>query len=829
MRSDCIDAVTRAAGRSLTAPEIRDIEGRLLQAVRANARENRAAAMQQTPAERLAAAAERVARELEADKARAVQNVARQVIAHDRNQSYIDEQAKRGISRTDAVQQLIINTLDNRSGAQSLESRFNGVAREALGRFGPLAQATQKYLGFWTNRKNVRDIMRELWGVDTGNAAAKEAAGVWQDGIAEPLRKQVNENGGDIRKLPGWAAPQSHSQMKVARESTENWMQYVLPRLNRDAYVNADGSLMDDTQMRQLLGDAYLSISTDGAWNFERSEGVGQIKNRGTQSRVLHFKDGDAYMDYQARYGERSLVEGMTAHVHAMARQIAAMQTFGPNDVSGFQALLDAATRGDTGAGKDTNAIRDQAQRIETQFKMATGRMGTMGSPAVAHAFQIIRSTISSMRLGSAALSAVTDSSNMIMVARAWNMPAYRSWARWESKAWTSPEFRQFMRGQGVGVEAITHAISRFGEEVFGHGISGAWANTTFRISGLNFIDNVRRTATGAMLMERIGHLTREHETIESMHPDDSARLRAMGVDGSTWNVWRKAELEGGLLTPNGIKNIEGVHDRVLRDAAQKLIGTISADIDTVVPMPTLKAQASIEHATHSMRGNVLGELGRSALQFKSFPLAMISNHWQRLQSMPTPGGKALYAAELIATSTILGALSVQMKSMVSGQNPQDMTTAKFAGRAFVQGGSGGLYGDMIINPLISPYRQHIADQLGPMFSAASDLYELGQTIVNSRNPDKKVDVGGDVTKFVRSNTPGLSTFASLFYTKAMFDHFVFQRLQDYFSPGYAQRSEQRAQTNFGSTMWWKPSRAQGVTPPTTPDLSTALGPYGKH
>jgi hypothetical protein len=124
------------------------------------------------------------------------------------------------------------------------------------------------------------------------------------------------------------------------------------------------------------------------------------------------------------------------------------------------------------------------------------------------------------------------------------------------------------------------------------------------------------------------------------------------------------------------------------------------------------------------------------------------------------------------------------------------------------------------------------------MFSSMSDLYELGQTVYNSRNPDKRVDVGGDVTKFLKSNTPGLSTFASLYYTKAAFDHLIFQRLQDYFSPGYSARSQQRAQTNFGSTPWWRPSTAaapsqllskRGITSPSAPDLSTALGKYGKH
>ncbi len=62
----------------------------------------------------------------------------------------------------------------------------------------------------------------------------------------------------------------------------------------------------------------------------------------------------------------------------------------------------------------------------------------------------------------------------------------------------------------------------------------------------------------------------------------------------------------------------------------------------------------------------------------------------------------------------------------------------------------------------------------------------------------------------------------------------IFQRLQDYYSPGYAQRMQQRVQTFYNSGQWWKPSTAaspqqvltsmQGVTSPQAPNLKSAVG-----
>lgn len=833
MRSDCIDAVTRAAGRALTAGELRDIEGRLLSAVRLNAREDRATIASQSPGERLQTAAERVAKDLQAEAERNARNVAAQIIAHDRNQQFIDTYGPKVGGAMNAVRRLLADNLDGKGNVRSLEQRRNGIARYYNGKIAPVVAATQQYLGFWTNKQAVRDVLRELYGEDSKNPAAKAAAKAWSDNVAEPLRQQFNAAGGAIRQLKNWAVPQSHSQVKAARAGLEKWTADVLPRLDREAYVNADGSLMNDAQVTEVLRQSYDSISTDGANQIQpgQHQGAGAIKNRGQDERVLHFANADAYMDYQAKYGERSLLETMTGHIQGMAKQIATLETFGPNGEAGFRQLLDTAYQADATARRESlGKLKGQLATTETQFMLSSGKMGAMGNPNLAHKFDIAKTLMVLPKLGSATLSAITDGSNMRAVARAWNIPAFKMWQA-SLKAWTSADFRQTMRANGVGVEAVTHAISRYGEETFGHGMPSAVANTLFRVSGLNFLDNVRRTGAGAMLMDKLGGLVSAHETMESMSAHDRQLLESRGVISSTWNIWRQAELSDGMLTPDAIGRIDGLSNGARRDALQHLVGTVFMDEGTVVPMMKDWARGSVQSVLGAAkRGTWGGELVNSILQFKSFPVAMMANHWQRLQSMPSPAGKILYAAELIASSTILGALSVQMKSLASGSNPQDMTDKKFAARAWIQGGSTGLLGDIIGNALVSPYKEHLTDMLGPVVSSASELYDLGRSAKEAAtDPSKRNQFGDAAVRFAKNMTP----FQNLWYTKQVTDHLIFQRLQDYYSPGYSQRSQQRAQTNFGSTPWWKPSTAaapsqlltgKGVTSPTVPNLNTATG-----
>lgn len=831
MRDDCIRSITEAAarmGKTVTSRELRDIEQRILRAQRDNARENRQQTLAQSPAERVRAAAERVVREIVDQRDRELRDVATQVIAHDRNQSFIDRMAARGVRRVNALQHLLVNFIGNHGGVRSLEQVREGVARIYKAQLEPIVKATSQYAGFWTNKAAVRDTVREGYGQDTGNATAKTVWKLWRDGIAEPLRQQFNERGGGVGELDYGYVPQDHSMMKIARDATLNWVDYVLPRLDRNRYVEPDGSLMADSKLRAILAEVRNTLATDGMWNKSPEERGSPIRERGKDSRFLHFKDADSYLDYQAKYGERSLIETLNAHVDSMARNIAALETFGPRAENEFRQLLNESVKGDASAGMDTGKLNVERNRTQTMFDMAAGKMAMMGNPRVAHAFQTMKSVLASARLGSASLSAFTDSANGVMVARAWNMPEIRSWAKWEAKSWASAEHRQFMRSQGVGVEAITHSISRYGEEVFGHGMANNVANTVFRVSGLNFIDNVRRTAAGAMLYSRIGDLLAQHETLARANPADVRQLVAAGTDDRTWAVWRAAERDPDYgITPDAIRNIPdaaiahlGNPQRLRQDAMTHLVGVVAREADTVVPMPTDKARASTENLFRGLRGTVAGEITRSILQFKAFPIAMISNHWQRLQSMPTGAGKAVYAAELLATCSILGAISIQMKSLVAGNELQDMTDPKFTGRAVVQGGALGLYGDLLINAWASPYKERLTDQLGPLVGAAGEIYDIADKVWKSSDPNAKANVGGDVTRFIKGNTP----FASLWYAKAALDHLVFQRLQDYYSPGYADRMQQRMQKYYGSGQWWKPSTADSITAPQVPDMSAALG-----
>ena len=85
---------------------------------------------------------------------------------------------------------------------------------------------------------------------------------------------------------------------------------------------------------------------------------------------------------------------------------------------------------------------------------------------------------------------------------------------------------------------------------------------------------------------------------------------------------------------------------------------------------------------------------------------------------------------------------------------------------------------------------------------------ELEARVLERLNDEclKPQQTGGDLVKLGKGLIPG----ANLWYAKAALDHMIFNQLQEYFSPGYLNKVEQRSRKEFNQTYWWRP---QDVTP----------------
>jgi hypothetical protein len=133
-----------------------------------------------------------------------------------------------------------------------------------------------------------------------------------------------------------------------------------------------------------------------------------------------------------------------------------------------------------------------------------------------------------------------------------------------------------------------------------------------------------------------------------------------------------------------------------------------------------------------------------------------------------------------------------------------------------LKGGSLGIYGDFLFSDTTQHGGSPLATLEGPVLGEVEELFNLTQGNIVKAFEGKVTHVGADIVKFVKGNMPG----ASLWYAKGALDHMIFQRLQEYFSPGYLSSMRSRARRQFNQTYWWAPGEP---VPDRAPDLTAAV------
>jgi len=844
MRRECITAVTQAIGRSLTQPEVQGIENRIKRNMRELAQRD-PTWRTKTEADRLNESATRAAQELVAEAQLKKRRVALTILAHDKIDSYMKRFPD---SPLEGLDRMLAFSSDGKSGIQSIESATRAIRDDSISKMLDVIDQTKgKFLGLFQDEAGNLALVKELHGEDSGSAAAKAAAKSFGD-VTEALRQRFNRAGGDIGKLDDWAMPRDHSQAKVAKDR-DGWVSDHVKWANRSKYLNEDGSRMSDQQLTEFLQHAWTTLATGGANKLEpgNAAGNGMRANRGSESRQIHYKNAESFIDAQKKYGERNLLELLIGHIDRASRDIALVEGLGPNPNNQMRYFLDAGQKAASEAKPNqADKIEKQRKHIESLYEEVAGTREPPASAAIANGFDTYRALNVASRLGSAVLTSVTDQGTLGITAAMNGMPVLKVFAneiRMLNPA-SKADRRQAMRA-GLGLNQLIGSLNRWGADGLGstEQISGriskfsqTAASKVMQASGLNALTAGTQRAFGATMMDVLGDMTRKHADFASMDASDSKRLIGQGVTEADWSVWRLAQPEDWrgtgdtVLTAGSIyripdaqlttlaQQLKSTPQRLKDAAATKLLGTVLDETNMAIIEPGAREKSMMQSGFQ--RGTVKGEIARSFWQFKSFSVAMIMRHGQR--AMAQEGwGKAGYIAALFSTTTVLGALAIQLNELASGRDPKNMlddTTLGVPGLRYgvasmLKGGSLGLYGDFLFSDTSQGGSSPLAALGGPIAGDIESIFKLKDNAASG----EVNQTGGKLVRLIKSHTPG----ANLWYTKAALDHMVFNQMQEHFSPGYLANMKARARKEFKQSFWWEPGEA---TPARGPDLGAALG-----
>jgi hypothetical protein len=407
---------------------------------------------------------------------------------------------------------------------------------------------------------------------------------------------------------------------KVGRVSQDKWVSDVIGKLDRKYYIKDDGQLMSDAELKTFLGEAYNTIATGGL-NKLSDTGMrisGARSNRGNASRQIHFKDADSYLEYQREYGDRSLWEVMVGHLEGISKDIALVETYGPNPDHVFRSILDEVTAEQATANPErTGRIKRLANSTENLYNFIAGKTQPIANPHIARWSDNIRNWMVASRLGSALLASFSDLGTMYMSAKVANIPMNRLFMN-QLEAMNPANRTELARARraGLAMESLLGSVNRWAMDNMGPSVSRWAATAVMRASGLTAWTDAHKRAYGVTMMGSLGEVVSRAPDLRSLDDSDFRILKSKGITEQDFSVWKLAQQEDWgngnttMLTPESIMRIPdaavmhlGLPERVRFEAMRRLLAAVSEEVDMAVITPGAREQLLLVVACSAEHG----------------------------------------------------------------------------------------------------------------------------------------------------------------------------------------------------------------------------------
>jgi hypothetical protein len=263
-----------------------------------------------------------------------------------------------------------------------------------------------------------------------------------------------------------------------------------------------------------------------------------------------------------------------------------------------------------------------------------------------------------------------------------------------------------------------------------------------------------------------------------------------------------------GEKTQQELTDLDPQVKRILEDTredvATRLESLLYDRMNYSIISPTART-TYLQTAGGQQRGTGLGELARTVMQFKSFPIAFWQNAVQQelygrgAKSLRQVGAsEALGIVRLMAMCTVAGYLSMTAKDWSKGKKARPLDSVRTWIAAASQGGGMGIYGDFLFGEANRFGGSAVETLAGPTGGDVADIVELMQSARDGNDPSAKA------LRLVVNNTP----FMNLFYTRLAMDHLFLFELQEQLNPGYLRRMEKRVEKDTGAEWMIRPTEA---------------------
>ena len=676
-----------------------------------------------------------------------------------------------------------------------------------------------------------REIVRELYGENTGNALAKEIAEVLREAF-ESGRKAFNDLGGAIADLEIWRLPQRHDRQRIVGDGSvtarDKWIDHIQSKLDWRAMREQNPNMPLDNE-RAVLADVWESIRTGGLAFQDitlntTGVGSGPLGLSRSDHRILYFKDATSWLEYQEAFGVE-IHDAILGHFRNLSRDLGRMEILGPDPSKTANYIENRARqRAAELGGKAAAQFDGYAAEARRMDLTQAGTLDIPESELLANSIQTMRNSLVASQLGSAVLTAISDYGFMTAT-NAWNgLPA----TRWgimpilENIARTPAGKARMREARELGAYMQHMSAASIQEARFwtgSHGLGAKWsrlaADAIMTLSGLNADTRAKQAVWQLSLLQDLG---KDIGTdFGDLKPARQRILEGYGISAEDWAQLEPTHLRTSEV--DGLKRLDVfsvMQDNI--DLGQRLHGMMTQEVRSAIPVISDRSRGFITQGHAS--GTFMGEFMRSATFFRGFAAESFAIQVGRMMSPVHPGKfRARYLANVMIATTMFGAVAYQMRQVSQGRDPAPMNTGKFWASAILMGGGLGLFSDLLFTD-VNRYGGGLTETAaGPMGQMIDDLFRL--TLGNTRqliegNETKFVT---EAARFLRRNTPG----QNLWYTRLAMDRLVFDALVRATDPEAATTFKQQRrywERQHDQESFWRPGE---TTPRRAPDIGAVV------
>ncbi len=746
------------------------------------------------------------------------------------------------------IESFLVGTNLARTGSRlSVAAEQKSLGDAYIG--GMLNDLTQRDLvGVLAKGDSDQDIADALWRIgknqytDNLNPQVVEIARIINK-FQEASRIDANRAGASIGKLPGYITRQSHDSEKIGHAGFDKWAEEIVPRLDEQTFSGSTDRIgfLRGVYDGIVSGDHLKASSEEPPSGFR---GPANLAKKVSQERVLHFRDGVAWHEYNQLFGTGNLRESVLRGLDLAGQNTALMRKLGTNPEANLNMAMDVIKEdirkaGDPAALANFNTAR--RGMIDNRFKEVSGQTRIPGSATQARVAANVRAWQSLSKLGGALLSSFTDLPVAATELRYQGRTFLGSLAEMGQgllKGRGSLEQREILSAYGVYADSMRGEIMRrFSADDSIGGKMSRGMSLFFKLNGLSWWTDANKASAGLVMAHNLAQNRRR--SWDSLNKDFRRALGLYGIDSGKWDLLRSTDMKmadgRSYMTPEGIAGIpddqitdyltgrgQPVSAASIREVRQDLERSLRTYVNDRVTYAVLEPDARTRSIINqgTQPGTVPGDILRFLTQFKSFPAAYMQKTLGRelygrgytpaelgsgfrggrdlIRALRNGNGERLAIAQLLLWTTAFGYLSMASKDVAKGREPRSPDDPKTWLAAMVQGGGFGIFGDYLFGEANRFGNRAAETTAGPVFGTAFETINLWNRI---RSGD---DAAASAFRLAQNNTP----FLNLFYSRIAMDHLFFFSVQEALNPGSLRRTEERIRKENDQQFLLRPSQS---------------------